>query len=87
MTDIIYYITDLTAETKRKHLLKDESKDGLVNLISDTFKKPIFRIFVKEEEKLLLEEKLNHFNFKKYLVDDNFRMGDFLMQLEEAGEL
>jgi hypothetical protein len=85
--DIIYYLTDLTAESKRKILLIDESKDEIINLISNTFNKPLFNFYIKEKEKHLLEEKLNKFNFKKYESTKKFKMGDFLLQLEEAGEL
>jgi len=85
--DIIYYITDLTSDTRRKHLLKDETKNGLINLVSETFKKPLFRIFLKENEKHLLEEKLHYFRFYDYNPDEKFGLGDYLLQMEEAGEL
>ena len=86
-TDIIYYITDLTGSSRRKNILINESKKGLINFISEKYKKPIFRIFIKDTEKKLLEDKMNNFKFYSYNNEMNFKMGDFLLQLEEAGEL
>jgi len=85
--DIIYYITDLTSDLKRKFILDDESKDGLINFVSEHFKKPLFKIYLKSEEKNLLENKMNHFRFMEYNPDNKFRIGDYLLQMEEAGEL
>lgn len=86
-TDIIYYISDLSAENRRKILLKDESKEGIIGVVSEVFKKPLLNIYLKEKEENLLEEKINKFKFKKYKTTDKHKMGDFLLQMEEAGEL
>ena len=85
--DIIYTITDLSADSKRKNILHDETKDGIINLVSNVFKKPLFKIYIKKEEFGLLEDKLKVFKFLPYNADTKYKMGDFLMTLEEAGEL
>jgi hypothetical protein len=85
--DIIYHLVDLTADHRRKVLLTDETKEGLINLVSDVFKKPIFKLYIKDKEIDLLEEKLKQFKIEIYKSDINFRTGDFLMTIEKAGEL
>ena len=85
--DIIYYIVDLTAETRRKIILVDESKEEIIDIISNKFNKPLFNFYIKDDEKHLLEDKLDKFNFKTFKPDLRFKIGDFLLQLEEAGEL
>ena len=85
--DIIYYVTDLDNENNTKILLEDETKTGLVTLISEHFKKPLFRLFVRADERELLEDKLKKFRIFEFNNDETFKMGDFLLRMEEAGEL
>ena len=86
-TDIIYHITDLSAENRRKTLLVDETPQGLIKLISEKFKKPMLSIYIKEEESDLLEEKMNSLKFKKFDIEQNYGLGSFLLTMEEVGEL
>jgi len=82
-----YYISDLTASTKRKILLVKETKTEIIDIVSFIFKKPLFKIYIKNEEKHLLSPELNCFNFKPWNPGEKFNKGDFLLQIEEVGEL
>jgi len=86
-TDIIYNVTDLSAENRRKTLLVDETPQGLIKLISEKFKKPMLNLYIKEEESNLLEEKMNSLKFKKFNTEQNYGLGSFLLTMEEVGEL
>lgn len=86
-TDIIYYVTDLSAEHRRKTLLNDESKEGLIKLISETFKKPLLKILVPEEEKHLVEEKMSQLPLKTFNKEEKYGFGSFLLNIECIGEL
>jgi len=85
--DIIYHVTDLTAEMNRKILLEDESKEGLVTLVSEIFEKPLFKVYLREEEKDFLEDKMKHFKFVILTDDTKFKMGDFLLTMQKIGGL
>jgi len=85
--DIIYYIVDLSEEHKRKKLLENETKEGLLDFISEELEKPLFRLFIKDNEKHLLEEKMDKFKFYNYSPEIEFKLGDFLLTLEELGDL
>jgi len=85
--DIIYNIIDLSEEYRRKHLLEDETKDGLISFISEELEKPLFRLFIREDEKSILEDKMNKFKFYDYSPEEEYKLGDFLLCLEELGDL
>ena len=85
--DTIYHLKDLMIENPRKILLEDESKEGLINLISNTFKKPLLKIYVNESEIPLIEEKLKHFSFNKITKDFKPTFGSFQLCVEQFGEL
>jgi len=85
--DTLYYITDLSSDSKRKYLLEDESKEGLIDVVSNYFKKPLFKLYVKDGEKHLIEKKMDKFKFISHDYDLNFSLGDFLLQIERVGDL
>ena len=87
MLKVVYHVIDLTSENRRKLLLEDDSKNALIKLISDNFKKPMLRIFVREESIEKITGSLSDFKFYVYESDEEFKMGDFYLQVEELGDL
>ena len=85
--DTVYYLKDLMIDNPRKVLLEDESKEGLIELVSNTFKKPLLKIYVDENELPLIEDKMKHFSFNK--IPDDFKpsFGSFQLCIEQLGEL
>jgi archaeosine-15-forming tRNA-guanine transglycosylase len=84
---VVYHVIDLTSENKRKLLLEDDNKNTLIKLISNNFKKPMLRIFVREEYIEKITGSLVNFKFYIYESDEEFKMGDFYLQVEELGDL
>jgi len=85
--DIIYNLIDLSEERRRKILLVSETHEEILEIISEKFKKPLFKILLKEEQKHLLEEKLNKFSFGTFDKNKKYSVGNYLLLMEEAGEL
>jgi len=83
----VYRIIDLSSPIKRKHLLEEENQEGLIKLISQDFQKPLFRLFIKEEELPLLEDNVTTLKLNIFKHEDKYRLGDFLITIEEEGSL
>jgi archaeosine-15-forming tRNA-guanine transglycosylase len=87
VSKVVYHVIDLTSENRRKLLLEDDNKNTLIKLISNNFKKPMLRIFVREEYIEKITGSLANFKFYIYESDEEFKMGDFYLQVEELGDL
>jgi hypothetical protein len=85
--DIIYNLIDLSAERRKKILLTSETPEEILEIVSEKFKKPLFKILLEENQKHLLEEKLNKFSFGTFDKNKKYGIGNYLLLIEEAGEL
>jgi hypothetical protein len=86
MEKVAYYIIDLNSDAKRKLLLDTNSKEGIISFVSEKFKKPLFRLFVRGTEDLI-NESISSIKLYDYDAEETFKLGDFYLQVEEVGAL
>jgi hypothetical protein len=88
MTETLdFYVRDLSADSVKKVLLSNETKQGLIDLVSNEFVKPLFKIYITKEDLNLLRKSDSELIDFKYIELDKedkpeFKIGDFFMNVE-----
>ena len=76
-----YYVRDLSADSKVK--VKIQNKEELIEVVSRDFKKPMFNLYLKNEdlEEFKNSKELNTLKVKEF-SEQEFKVGDFLLTIE-----
>jgi len=82
-----YYLIDLNLENAKKIFIEEPTYENIINMVSEHFKKPLFRLFVRHNEKSLINESISKFKLYDYNESTKFKMGDFYLQIEGIGAL